>query len=270
MKVPVNLTNFKNILLKASEIIKGHLNKSSEELGTTKKQDGTSVTKVELEVNKFLKLELTKLLPDSGWLSEEDKDNTDRLTKSYVWVVDPIDGTKEFISGIPEIAISVGLVSKGLPILGGVVNPATGEGGVGSLDNGVEYWGSKSRIVQTSLVQAEISVSRTEFSKGQIDVFREQLPQIKPLGSVAYKLLRVAAEQDDFYFSVEPKSEWDICGGVALLGFSNKFYSRFDGAANAFNQPKPRIKCGACAGTLAMIENFSHQFKALLQLRDEK
>jgi myo-inositol-1(or 4)-monophosphatase len=76
-----------------------------------------------------------------GWLSEESPDDFSRLQKSLVWVVDPLDGTREFVAGIPEFGISVAMVDNGRPVAGGVCNPATNEFFLGCIETGVTYNG---------------------------------------------------------------------------------------------------------------------------------
>src|SRR6478672_7417287 len=74
-----------------------------------------------------------------GWLSEESVDDISRLEKSRVWVVDPLDGTREFVQGIPEFCVSIGFVENGRPVAGGIYNPATDEMMLGAIDSGVWY-----------------------------------------------------------------------------------------------------------------------------------
>src|SRR5438477_7745030 len=69
-----------------------------------------------------------------GWLSEESVDDVSRLDKSSAWVVDPLDGTREFVAGIPEFCASIGFVENGQPVAGGILNPATYEFILGSID----------------------------------------------------------------------------------------------------------------------------------------
>ena len=85
------------------------------------------VTTADNEADSFLKLELTNARPDYGWLSEETVDSEDRLEKERVWIVDPLDGTKEFIEGVPQFVVSVALVENGVPIIGVLHNPVTKE-----------------------------------------------------------------------------------------------------------------------------------------------
>ena len=99
------------------------------------KDDWDPVTEADTEVNKVLKELL--LRDGEGWLSEETTDDLSRLEKEKVWIIDPIDGTREFISGIPEWAISVAYVVNGKPIAGGISNPASNELILGSKTTGV-------------------------------------------------------------------------------------------------------------------------------------
>ena len=91
------------------------------------KSPDNPVTEADIASDTLLKQRLGVLLPSAGWLSEETADNPARLERRLLWVVDPIDGTKEFVMGIPEFALSVALVDDGLPVLAVVFNPATDE-----------------------------------------------------------------------------------------------------------------------------------------------
>jgi myo-inositol-1(or 4)-monophosphatase len=85
------------------------------------------VTKADLASDAILKRMLLDSRPEYGWLSEETADTADRLSREYVWMVDPIDGTRSFIAGRPEFTISIGLAQNGVPVLGVVFNPSTDE-----------------------------------------------------------------------------------------------------------------------------------------------
>ena len=118
------------------------------------------VTTADHASDKLLKDTLTKAYPEYGWLSEETVDSMDRLSKSRIWIVDPIDGTKEFIHGTDEFVVSIGLVENGSPVLGVIYNPVKEEifyssKGGGSYLNDLqifcnEYKSSKEMISQNT------------------------------------------------------------------------------------------------------------------------
>src|ERR1700736_5506616 len=97
------------------------------------------VTEADRAVDAVLRQNL--LRDGEGWLSEESVDDVSRLSKSRVWVVDPLDGTREFVQGIPEFCVSIGLVEDGRPVAGGICNPATNEIIIGAIDVGLFYNG---------------------------------------------------------------------------------------------------------------------------------
>lgn len=174
------------------------------------------ITEADRSISDVLRRAL--LAPGEGWLSEEDLDDKVRLSRKVVWIVDPLDGTREFVDGIPEWCISLGLVMEGIAVAGGVCNPATGELFLGSLSRGVTY---NNRPVQaglrSSLNGAVVLASRQEYSRGEWARFEGRQFSIRPMGSVAYKLALVSAGLADATWTLSPKHEWDIAAGVALV-----------------------------------------------------
>ncbi|MBI5240191.1 MAG: 3'(2'),5'-bisphosphate nucleotidase CysQ [Elusimicrobia bacterium] len=256
-QIRVPLGRLEAVLLRAGRVVKEAF-QTAPPGDWRLKADRTPLTSTDLRLDAFLKAELTRLCPEAGWLSEETADDRARLDRDYVWVVDPLDGTKEFVHRIPELAVSVALVRDGTPVLGAVINPVLGQGGMASEWARPQFWGFPRR-------GHPVCVSRTESEAGRLAPFAPRLPGMRPVGSVAYKLLRVAAGLDRLYFSVEPKSEWDVCAGVALLEFSGKTYLRFDGKANRFNQADTRIQCGAVAGPPRAAQAFLKRFADLIE-----
>ena len=104
------------------------------------------VTEADRAVDAVLKKNL--LRPGEGWLSEETVDHFTRLDKQRIWVVDPLDGTREFVQGIPEFCVSIAMVENGVPVAGGICNPATNEVILGSRDTGVTYNGKPAQPSQ--------------------------------------------------------------------------------------------------------------------------
>ena len=101
--------------------------------------NGDPVTALDREINRTLHENLPA--EGEGWLSEESRDDPDRLRCSRIWVVDPIDGTREFVEGIPEWCVSVALVEDHRAVAGGILNPSTGEMFLGSMKTGLEIVG---------------------------------------------------------------------------------------------------------------------------------
>jgi myo-inositol-1(or 4)-monophosphatase len=174
------------------------------------------VTVADRQINRVLREQL--LQPNEGWLSEEDPDDYRRMTGDVLWVVDPLDGTREFVDGVAEWSISVGLVVRGVAIAGGIVNPATKERFLGSLGSGVTYNGKPCKISdRTTLEGATVLASRREYLRGDWQGFEGQQFCVRPVGSIAYKLALVAAGLGDVTWTLQPKHEWDIAAGVARV-----------------------------------------------------
>ena len=195
------------------------------------------VTQVDRAVSDVLRTALLK--EDEGWLSEEDVDDLARLSKQVVWVVDPLDGTREFVDGIPEWCISVGLVLDGTAVAGGVCNPATNEIFLGGLNSGVTYNGrSVQPTPRTDLNGAVILASRQEYKRGEWAQFEGKPFSIRPTGSVAYKLALVSAGLADATWTLSPKHEWDVAAGVALVNSAGGSVACIRDARLQFNQAK--------------------------------
>ena len=159
-----------------------------------------------------------------GWLSEESADDLSRLDRKRVWVVDPLDGTREFVEGIPEFCVSIAMVEAGQPVAAGLCNPATNETFIGAIDCGLTYNGEPARASQrTELQGAVVLASRSEIKRGEWKQFESAPFKVKPMGSVAYKLARVSAGLEDITFTLTPKNEWDVAGGAALIASAGGF-----------------------------------------------
>jgi myo-inositol-1(or 4)-monophosphatase len=185
------------------------------------------VTEADRTVDAILRREL--LRDGEGWLSEETADNPSRLDKQRVWIVDPLDGTREFVQGLPEFCVSIGFSDNGRPVAGGICNPATNEKFLGAIDCGVLYNGKPAKASQrTSLNGATILASRSEVKRGEWTKFQNGPFKIQPMGSVAYKLALISAGFADITFTLTPKNEWDVVAGAALLLSAGGFVSTLE------------------------------------------
>jgi len=219
------------------------------------------VTAADRAVDAVLKKHL--LRDGEGWLSEETTDDPARLAKQRVWVVDPLDGTREFVQGIPEFCVSIAMVENGNPVAGGICNPATDELILGSRDTGVTYNGSPARSSQRrDLNGALVLASRSEVKRGEWKRFEGAELNIRAMGSVAYKLGLVAAGRADVTFTLVPKHEWDVAAGAALVLSAGGFVQTLEHTDLRCNQKNPLITgliaCGPYLGAELMARLSGH------------
>jgi myo-inositol-1(or 4)-monophosphatase len=215
---------------------------------TRKDITGDPVTEADNAANVVLR----RILPreGEGWLSEESADDPSRLDKRRVWVVDPIDGTREFIEGIPEWCVSIGLVENGTPVAGGIFNPITDEMVVGSVESGVTFNGAAARVTSPNGDEKiTVLASRSEMRRGEWDAVKDPSLEVKACGSVAYKLGLVAAGRADATWTLVPKSEWDVAAGTALVRGAGGVVFLVDGTDPRFNKPEPTFPNFIAAGS---------------------
>jgi myo-inositol-1(or 4)-monophosphatase len=207
------------------------------------------VTEADRALDAVLRKEL--LRSGEGWLSEESVDDPIRLQHSLVWVVDPLDGTREFVQGIPEFCVSIGYVENGRPVAGGICNPATNEIFLGSIESGVTYNGKPAQPSQrTTLDGALVLASRSEVKRGEWKAFENSGLKIRPMGSVAYKLALVSAGLADVTFTLTPKNEWDVVAGVALVQSAGGFVSTLEKTDLIANRRDPLLSGLLASGPL--------------------
>lgn len=213
------------------------------------------VTEVDLKSNEKIRKILTSAFPEYGWLSEETKDSEERFHKERVWIVDPLDGTKEFISKIPEFTVSIGLVEEGIPLVGVVYNPITEELFWASRGNGAFCKGQRLQCSQQENLSAvRLITSRSEYQKGKTARFKSLVSEIIPLGSSAYKLGVLAQARGDLYISQHPLSEWDMCAGHLILQEANGILLDFNGIEIKYNQNLVSTSAGVVAGNETLVK----------------
>jgi myo-inositol-1(or 4)-monophosphatase len=214
------------------------------------------VTEADRALDAVLRKEL--LRSGEGWLSEESVDDPIRLQHSRVWVVDPLDGTREFVQGIPEFCVSIGFVENGRPVAGGICNPATNEIFLGSIESGVTYNGKPAHSSQRNTLDgAVILASRSEVKRGEWKAFENSGFKVRPMGSVAYKLALVSAGLADVTFTLTPKNEWDVVGGAALVQSAGGFVSTLEKTNLIANRRDPLLSGLLASGPLLKDELFS-------------
>jgi myo-inositol-1(or 4)-monophosphatase len=194
------------------------------------------LTEADTRANEIIQRRVMAAFPEDGWLSEESRDSPARLGKRRVWIVDPLDGTKEFVQQIPEFAVCLALAEDGRPIVGVTHNPITGELYTATPTGGASRDGERIAVSSTErLADAVLLASRSESERGEWDRFRGRFT-IELSGSVAYKLALVAAGRADATFTLTPKNEWDVCSSVCLIESAGGRVTDLAGAPLRFNQ----------------------------------
>jgi myo-inositol-1(or 4)-monophosphatase len=201
------------------------------------KQDNSPVTEADLAVDRFLKERLPALVPGSAWLSEETVDTPERLTARLVWIVDPIDGTRSFIEGIPEWVISVALVADGRPIVAVIFNPSTDEcftacEGRGAFLNGERI------AANTGTQLAGALVAGPNLLLQAFDPFGiRRSPWVHAL---ANRFARVAAGRLDAAVARNDAYDWDIAAAHLLIVEAGGVLTDVAGRPPVYNRAVPR------------------------------
>ena len=207
------------------------------------------LTVADTEANEAIHKTCIGAFPDDGWLSEETRDSPERLTRSRVWIVDPLDGTKEFTQHIPEFCVCVSLVVDGVVQVGVCYNPVEDLLFAARRDGGTRLNGEPVRCTpKTELGGAVVLASRSEDKRGEWEDYKP-LMEVRPTGSVAYKFALISAGQADATFSLTPKNEWDICAGTMLVEEAGGIVTDRHGKPLTFNNEKTLLPGLIAAGS---------------------
>ena len=208
------------------------------EYAVHEKAPDNPLTVADTEADAAIKGVCLGAFPADGWLSEETKDSPERLARQRVWIVDPLDGTKEFTQHIPEFCVCVALVEEGVVQVAVSFNPVTDKLFAARRGQGTTLNGRDVRCTpKTDLSAAVVLASRSEDKRGEWDAFKP-LMKVKLTGSVAYKFALMAAGMADATFSLTPKNEWDICAGTMLVEEAGGVVTDRYGKPLTFNNAK--------------------------------
>ena len=220
------------------------------------------VTTADHAADKYLRETLTKAYPEYGWLSEETVDTKSRLDKNRTWVVDPLDGTKEFIEGVDHFVVSVALVEDGQPIVGVLYNPASDELFSAAKGDGAFLDGERLHCsTEKEFKKMVILNSRSETRNGLWEPYASYFQEQRPIGSVAYKLGLTSAAKADIFASLRPKNEWDICAGHCILREAGGEMVNLEGKPLTYNNEKTLITPGLIASNVDILEDSISLFK---------
>lgn len=203
------------------------------------KAGGSPVTEADIAVDAFLKISLSRLLPRAAWLSEETADDPMRLSSDMVWIVDPIDGTRAFLEGHPDWAVSVALYAHGTPVLGLLYAPAHDSVYSAVLGSGAFLNAQRISATQRSdWTGACISGPRpalTGLARHEPGiVMSERIP------SLALRLARVADGSIDAGLVSTDARDWDIAAADLILTEAGGSVTTLSGEKPDYNRRKPR------------------------------
>jgi 3'(2'), 5'-bisphosphate nucleotidase len=183
--------------------------------------------------NQFLCHALREARPDDGLLSEEEKDNEDRLSQSRVWIVDPVDGTREYGEARADWAVHVGLAIDGQAAIGAVALPGLDLDGSGG---GIVLRTDQPRVVPPAPAQLRMVVSRTRPAAEAVAVAEKLGAELVPMGSAGAKAMAIILGQADIYLHSGGQYEWDSMAPVAVALAHGLHCSRIDGSPLIYNQ----------------------------------
>ncbi len=227
------------------------------EVEAWEKSEDNPVTAADLESDRAIQACLTDAFPDDGILSEETVAQPSRLAKKRVWIVDPMDGTKEFTQKIPEFAASIAMIEDGEPVVGVILNPVTGVAVWATRGGGCFRDGKPVTVSPcAALEDAVVIASRTEISRDKFAAHEGWFQEIRPVGSIAWKLACVACGEGDLNVSFAPKNEWDVAAGDILVREAGGSYVDFQGATRTYNQEDPLIESFMAAGNPELVSAF--------------
>jgi 3'(2'), 5'-bisphosphate nucleotidase len=221
----------------------------------TAKADLSPVTAADHAANDVILAILRDFFPDDAILSEESADSDARLAARRVWIVDPLDGTKEFLAQNGEFSIMIGLAIEGRAVAGVVYLPAIDVLYAAAEGKGawVEREGKREPLLRGA---AELSALRLVGSRSHADPLVERLQHalgitdVTPCGSVGVKCTRIAHDQRDLYLHPVPHlKEWDTCAPEAILREAGGTVTDCRGEPLRYNKRDPRHPHGimACA-----------------------
>lgn len=197
-------------------------------------------------VDAFLCERLLSAFDDAGaiaYMSEERADDPARFHARQVLVVDPIDGTRSLLKGLPEAAVSVALWRDGELVWGCVHNPFSGDVFTAWRGHGALRGGRPVRVSEErDPSRARLVVSVHEHEHGMLEPLRDRRPAVRPVGSIAWKMALVAAGEAEATLTAHVRHEWDVAAGTLLVTEAGGRVTDAAGSDLSFNRPDTSVK----------------------------
>ncbi len=209
------------------------------------KEGGSPVTEADIAVDTFLKARCAEALPEAAWLSEETVDDPARLGKDLVWVVDPIDGTRAFMAGVPDWCVCIALLSGNTPVLGIVHAPALNVAGSAQTSGATyEALAGAGATLNGNNIRATAGTNASPRIAGPKPML-EALALHMPLApqprvpSLALRLVRVADGSLDGGIVSPDSRDWDLAAADLIVEEAGGLVTSLDNARLAYNRPRP-------------------------------
>jgi len=203
------------------------------------KEGSSPVSDADIAVDQLLRERLTAKFPDVAWLSEESADDPSRLASRYVWIVDPIDGTRAFLADLPDWTVSAALVESGRPISACLFAPATDEFFLASANNGATCNGAGISVSRgESLAQARLAGPKSIAHR--LTAVEPSLVIVPRIHSLALRFARVAQGIVDVAIAGPDSHDWDLAAADLLVHEAGGALTRVGGGTVLYNRPEPR------------------------------
>jgi myo-inositol-1(or 4)-monophosphatase len=202
----------------------------------TKGDDDSPVCEADIAVNELLQARLAALLPQAGWLSEESEVGPEASAPAVTWIVDPIDGTRAYITGRADWTVSVALVEAGRPLLAALYAPVTDEMFLAARGAGATLNGAAIRARDGRLAGARLAGP-----KRALESIAKLSPGIRAepkVFSLALRLARVAQGEFDVAFASKGSHDWDLAAADLLVHEAGGVMTDFAGRILSYNRPQ--------------------------------
>lgn len=229
----------------AGAVLKSYFGKS---IATWSKGAAGPVSEADLEADALLKDGLRTARPDYGWLSEETADTPDRLAAERLFIVDPLDGTRAFLGGIPEFCVSLAVAAHGAATVGVVYNPITDELYAARTGGGATLNDAPIRVSPRDALEDARMLGGAGFYTDR----RWPVPwprfRTRSVHAIAYRLALIAAGAQDGLVALGYKHDWDVAAGAVLVAEAGGRITDPWDEPFRFNRPEPRQNGAVAAG----------------------
>lgn len=245
-------------------MLSAHDIESNENNITAKGGDGNFVTVFDVKVQETLIKGISELLPDARFLAEEKDNSSEDFSKGYCFIIDPIDGTTNFIHDMRASAISVGMLYNGEPVFGAVFSPYADEMFVANKGEGAYLNGNPIKTASRPLCEALFSFGtspyyRSELAEHSFDVAKRLFMKCSDLrrsGSAAIDLCFLACGRTDIFFE-DLLSPWDYAASFVIVNEAGGHLIKMDGS---------EISLTAASSVLCVTDNLKDEVISIINI----